>query len=346
MDMWRTLRDYLKVEIETDTHEVNDKDAPVTVKFTVTNSTGPPKIDTPEIVFEDVVLTVRTSAGSQEIALGSFDPEQSATHDMEMPFTALMDMEYDVNGTVSPTAFMGVRRTGRVSNDAVSITIPAYLQMFEDMAVHQWLESTVREFPVPGADTTLGELSRLGEPLGQAIMEIRDTEARIQKIAGLVERRQRERIARLQTIVGEYLRETSQGISQIAQELRSTDQRKLRGTIASVTTRLAREAERVEEEVDALAIAVGVRQAPTPDSPEPPSPPPNVPRPPGEARPPEKPKSGGGYGDAGGDDWDNDDDGRTPNDDRSDSMNPNNDAYQNSMDNRSDQMNPNSSNYR
>lgn len=38
--------------------------------------------------------------------------------------------------------------------------------------------------------------------------------------------------------------------------------------------------------------------------------------------------------------------GRTPNDDRSDSLNPNNDAYQASMDNRSNQMNPNNDAYR
>lgn len=37
--------------------------------------------------------------------------------------------------------------------------------------------------------------------------------------------------------------------------------------------------------------------------------------------------------------------GRTSNDDRSDSMNPNNDAYQDSMDNHSDQLNPNNSAY-
>ena len=36
---------------------------------------------------------------------------------------------------------------------------------------------------------------------------------------------------------------------------------------------------------------------------------------------------------------------RTPNDDRSDSLNPNNDAYQDEMDNRSNIQNPNSENY-
>lgn len=46
-----------------------------------------------------------------------------------------------------------------------------------------------------------------------------------------------------------------------------------------------------------------------------------------------------------GEDDDYVEEGRSPNDDRSDSMNPNNDAYQASMDNRSDQMNPNNPAY-
>lgn len=37
--------------------------------------------------------------------------------------------------------------------------------------------------------------------------------------------------------------------------------------------------------------------------------------------------------------------GRTPNDDRSDSMNPNNDAYWDSLDNHSNQLNPNNDAY-
>lgn len=37
--------------------------------------------------------------------------------------------------------------------------------------------------------------------------------------------------------------------------------------------------------------------------------------------------------------------GRTPNDDRSDSMNPNNDAYWDSLENRANQLNPNNELY-
>lgn len=37
--------------------------------------------------------------------------------------------------------------------------------------------------------------------------------------------------------------------------------------------------------------------------------------------------------------------GRTANDDRSDSLNPNNDAYQDNMDNHSNQLNPNNDTY-
>lgn len=38
--------------------------------------------------------------------------------------------------------------------------------------------------------------------------------------------------------------------------------------------------------------------------------------------------------------------GRTPNDNRSDSKNPNNPAYQATVDNRSDQLNPNNPEYK
>jgi hypothetical protein len=59
---------------------------------------------------------------------------------------------------------------------------------------------------------------------------------------------------------------------------------------------------------------------------------------------PEQPKSSP----TGDGDWDDDyddDGGRTPNDDRSDSMNSNNDSYQAAMDNHADQMNPNNDAY-
>ncbi|MBI4198659.1 MAG: hypothetical protein HY533_06075 [Chloroflexi bacterium] len=47
-----------------------------------------------------------------------------------------------------------------------------------------------------------------------------------------------------------------------------------------------------------------------------------------------------------GGDWSEDSSpGRLPNDDRSDAMNPNNDAYQSAMDNHSNQMNPNNDAY-
>ena len=45
------------------------------------------------------------------------------------------------------------------------------------------------------------------------------------------------------------------------------------------------------------------------------------------------------------DDYEDDDGSRTPNDDRSDSMNPENDSYQAAMDNHADQMNPNNDAY-
>ena len=49
MDWWRSLSDYLKVEFETDAHEINDKDALIPITFTVTNTARPPAVDQPEV---------------------------------------------------------------------------------------------------------------------------------------------------------------------------------------------------------------------------------------------------------------------------------------------------------
>ena len=59
---------------------------------------------------------------------------------------------------------------------------------------------------------------------------------------------------------------------------------------------------------------------------------------------PTKPFAANSASDDGGDD-DYGEGGRSPNDDRSDSMNPNNDDYQAAVDNHSDQMNPNNDAY-
>ena len=46
------------------------------------------------------------------------------------------------------------------------MTIPAYLKMFQELAVLQWLETAIKSFPQPGPETMLGQWMRETTRLG------------------------------------------------------------------------------------------------------------------------------------------------------------------------------------
>ena len=178
IDLWKSLKDQLKVEIGVNVREVSDKNSPVEVSFTVTNGASPSSVDHPEILFENLVLTICIPRGSHDVEVGSLSAQDSVTHTEEIPYSELIDMDYNLEGTVSPNAFLRIRKAGTHGN-TVGMTIHAYLQLFTELSIHRWLDSTIKSFPVPGPETTLGELSELGNPLREAVLEIWDTERRL-----------------------------------------------------------------------------------------------------------------------------------------------------------------------
>jgi len=253
IDLWKSFTEQLKVELGVNIEEVSDKDSVVEVTFTVTNEASPPAADHPEILFEKLVLTLDTPRDSHDIELGSLSPQDSVTHTVEMPYSDLIDMKYELAGTVSPTAFLRVRKTG-AHGGKVSMTVDTYLQLLDELSIHRWLDAVIKSFPVPGPETTLGELSDLAGPLRDAISEIRDTECRLQRLAELATRgRQREIVSTHRGLVEQYLTETIQGVAKIDQTLRSSNPMEVSRTVATVTKRLDREAAKVTEATKKLS---------------------------------------------------------------------------------------------
>jgi len=336
IELWRSLRDQLIVELTYDTMEASDKDQTVEAKYTVTNTASPPAADTTEIVFEEIELRIDTADGSRSIPLGSLSPKATVTHVEEIPYLDLIDMKYEVVGSVSPTAFFRVSTSGG-HGPPFSMSVPMYLQLLDELSIHQWLESTIKTFQGPGPDTTLAQLSELGVPLSVAAKEMGETVERIRRYTSLATSGHRDRgnLSQHREVLEEYYRDTLRGIADIQQALRSADQKKVSRTVAIVATRLDRRAEEVKESTQRLKDSLNAsRQTTSPN--------------PGHSV--SKPSGESGSNEAASDDdcvdGGDDDSGRSPNDDRSDSMNPNNDAYQASMDNRSNQMNPNNPAYR
>ena len=68
--LWRSLRDFLEVEIEVDAPEPATPNSQVTVRATVTNAT-PDDPDWPEIVFEGVRLSFNPNPPKEGVGLAS-----------------------------------------------------------------------------------------------------------------------------------------------------------------------------------------------------------------------------------------------------------------------------------
>lgn len=340
IDFWRSRKDLLEVDIRTDVGIGEEKDSEVEVEFFVSNTASPPDTQYPEIIFDDVTLRISTKADSPEIVrLGSVGPGGSTSVKRTFRYQQLIDLEYELEGTVSPEAYFRVKDSGKMPAEAVSLSVTAYLQLVTDLQIHSWFNSTLKTFPTPGPETTLGDLESLAVSLDKPILEIRETGQTLQRIAGLVKsmlvdkgRVEREAVSEHRNAIISYLKQTEQSIAQLRDALKHSDAKRVSGTLSDVIERLEQEAKNVDQITELLqqpqeGSNPGVK-GPNPDS--------------------DSTLSGSG---SGGSLPEEDDSGqnhpssRTIHDDRSDSMNPNNPSYQAAQDNRSNQLNPNNPAY-
>ena len=120
LEVWKSFNEYLAVSTTRTGDAATDKDALVTVKFTVTNKAEPPAHDRPEIVFEAVKLAIRRPNQAQiDEDLGQLPPGESVSYELQTRYFDLLDLEYDVRGTVSPSVFMTIRQGGRLPGDSL-----------------------------------------------------------------------------------------------------------------------------------------------------------------------------------------------------------------------------------
>ena len=258
LEVWRNFNHFLEAKVETDVESADAVDQTVQVTFTVTNKASPPEKDSPEILFEAVNLVVKRPDHSQiEEDLGQLSPGESASFKLETSYAELLDLEYEVQGTVSPSVFMTVRRGGKLPGDSLGLSISAYIQLFDESKVHQWFQSTIRAFPVPDPSTTLAGIAERRELLKTAHTEIEELATRLSHVSGLirVDRHEREKISAHQREIGAYFREIRQAIGNLQSSLNSNDVRVTSDAQERAIEQLGRSASHLDAATDALRVA-------------------------------------------------------------------------------------------
>lgn len=255
IELWRSLRDQLKVQVQYEVQEASDP--PVTIHFTITNALGESP-DSPRILFENVVLSVGVPPDFHLYEVGSLAPEESASYEHRCRYSDLPELKYDIEGTVSPEEFFRVRRASSLPNDPPQLTPVAYLQVFNEMMIHGWLDSTIKSFPMPAADTTLGEMQSLASSLDKTASEVRDAQSRLSRLSAFIRRQDREAVSSHMNIVESYLRSTTQGMGQLRQLLNSANTRQISGTVTGLIDSLEKQAETVNQTTEKLMDQFGL----------------------------------------------------------------------------------------
>jgi hypothetical protein len=265
-DWFKELNDLLEVAISYEFDEASQgTSSPATIRFTVTNSADPREPGgRTEVRFDRVALRVGLPSAMESIEVGVLRPGESNTVDFQCKVSELPDIEYDVSGDISTQALFHIEQVkgSRLPGESANLSPQAYLGMFRDMDVHRWLNSTIKEFPLPGANTTLAQLSELASPLNDSIMQIQGTQERLTRILQFISRgslQDRDALNRHRNAVATYLTETTRRISEVRQSLDSSDVRQIASVVRQVTEHL----ERAAAQVDSATVELTERFAPS-----------------------------------------------------------------------------------
>ena len=263
-DWFRELNTYLTVAVDYEHHASRpDLNQTVTVRFTVTNSASPPQPGgATEIRFDDVSLNVGISPEMQRIDIGTLGPQESSVATLEAELADLSEIKYDVSGDISTEAFFRITpiESAPLPGEPANLPPRAYLRIFEDINVHRWLNSTIKEFPLPGPDTTLSQLTALAASLDETIADIRHTGDRLQRFSGFVSRENREAreaVSQHRNHVDVYLRETVQGIASLKQAISSSDVRQIESAVEHESERLEQSAGQMDRATEELGEQIG-----------------------------------------------------------------------------------------
>lgn len=246
LEAWRSVRDNLAVQVDTRADQPGETSRPVAIRFTVTNRADAGRQDSPEVLFEEVVVRVGVPPNWHVERLGPLAGHQTVHYEYRCSYVDLPHVEYEVDATLSLEAFFRFQRSGRVNATSRPLSAAAYLEVFKAMDIRKWSDSTIRNIRRPDPSTTLGTLEIDREVLRNSIPEIRDVRDSLVRLAGFVTATEAELVSYHLRVVISYLEETVRAIEGIAESFGTADADRIDQAVSRALQRL----ERLVAEVD------------------------------------------------------------------------------------------------
>jgi len=255
--IWEDLNENLIVEVETYEDNSSGSDLPLVTKFSVTN--GAPKSDSiPEIFFEEVVLTVGVPPDLHVEKHTNLSSGESFTYEHRSRYSDLGRIVFSVDGTVSPSHLLRVKRAARnIPSRVASLSIASYTKVLKDINIHKWLKDIIVAMPIPGPDTTQAEIEAQQDRFRDAAKEISDTKEQLQNMYGFIIRHtdtDKRKVSQHGRLVEEYLTHTAQACSELRKMLDVLNSKTLNANRDNIIARLSEEASQVDRATEGLLL--------------------------------------------------------------------------------------------
>ncbi|MDE2765913.1 MAG: hypothetical protein OXI25_05735 [Chloroflexota bacterium] len=242
-DLWRELRALLELRVEPKPGEGAGSE--MEVRFIVANA-AQRSDDAPRVVFEDVELLTDVGGEKQRVQVGALAPGERFEHVAPCAYADLPTASGSVEGRVSADAFLRVRRSARAAGGKMPWA--GFVSAVEQMRIDEPVDF-MRGLPIPGPDSTFGQVKQIEEGFRERARHARALKARVDELHHLTEAPQPARtlLNEHHRLVAHYLTETASALDQAANALPPQDERQFEATLALLAGRLGRQVGLIRE---------------------------------------------------------------------------------------------------
>ena len=132
------------------------------------------------------------------------------------------ELEYDIEGKISPEALFTVRRSGtKLPMDKLQLPVEAYVRAFQESGVLGWADSFNGSFVAPGLDTTLAQIDSLVQQIHERRLNLMQAKERLQAVSAVVDRRHRDRVLTFGKSVEAYVQQANKMTTTLVSQLKS-----------------------------------------------------------------------------------------------------------------------------
>jgi methyl-accepting chemotaxis protein len=165
----------------------------------------------------------------------------------------ITELRYEAHAAISPEAFFGISTNSfNVGVDSISLPVKAYLQIYSECNIQDAGLDAIKKIPVPGSETTLGELDSLVNAVNEMQSKLREIKEKVERTAGVVIRTQRGPVLEHQKRVTAYIELCGRELQGVSKALQTNNANAVESAIAHAVQRLGGQMEQLREVTNTL----------------------------------------------------------------------------------------------